>query len=510
MTLAPSLGGVVCDWLEANLVHGPGDVQGQPLRLTDEQRRFVWRAYELREDGRRRFRRAVYSRRKGCAKTELAAAIACAELLGPVRFAGWGDDGEPIGKPVVSPDIPCVATAEDQAELVYGAVRVMLTEGALADEVDAGLERINLVSRPGRLYLVTSRSSSRDGARPTFCPMDETHLWSSPELLSLHKTLRRNLGKREHADPWSLETTTAYRPGEGSVAEGSHEYGQRVLSGELEDSTLLFDHLEAGDHDLATDEGLRAAVVEASGLAIGWTNIEAIVDDFRDPQTDEADGRRFWLNQVVKAADQWLDPEAWAACASDERPKPGDRIALGFDGSLYDDATALLGCRLDDGLVFVLDVWEKPAGRAALGWEVPRGGVDAAVHLAMGTFDVTRFYLDPPYWQAELDRWHGQWGEVVVAWWTNRDRQMALALERLHTAAVTGDLTHDGNATLARHVGNARVRETRAGTLIRKERPRSQHKIDAAVAAALAYEARADAIAAGALKPAPSREAIFL
>ena len=35
-------------------------------------------------------RRAVYSRPKGRAKTELAAFIACAEALGPVRFAGWG------------------------------------------------------------------------------------------------------------------------------------------------------------------------------------------------------------------------------------------------------------------------------------------------------------------------------------------------------------------------------------------------------------------------------------
>src|SRR4051794_3844515 len=80
----PTLGRVVCDWMETYLVHGPGDIEGRPLRLTDEQRAFLWRVYELRPDGRRRYRRAVYSRRKGVAKTELAAAISCAELLGPV------------------------------------------------------------------------------------------------------------------------------------------------------------------------------------------------------------------------------------------------------------------------------------------------------------------------------------------------------------------------------------------------------------------------------------------
>jgi hypothetical protein len=41
-------------------------------------------------------RRAVFSRPKGRAKSELAAMLACCELLGPCRFAGWDADGRPI------------------------------------------------------------------------------------------------------------------------------------------------------------------------------------------------------------------------------------------------------------------------------------------------------------------------------------------------------------------------------------------------------------------------------
>lgn len=512
MSLPATLGPQVVEWMESCLVHGPGDVQSRPYRLTDEHKAFVWRAYELRDGGRRRYRRAVYSRRKGVAKTELAAAIACAELLGPVRADGFDAAGLPVGVEVASPDIPAVATAEDQAELVYGAARVMLTDGPLAEQVDAGLERIHVAGRPGSMYLVTSRSSSREGARPTFTPMDETHLWSTPQLINLHRTLRRNLGKREAADPWSLETTTAFRPGEGSVAEASHDYGARVMAGEVSDPTLLFDHLEAShEWDITTDEGLRSAIAEASGLALDFTNVDAIVDDFRDPQTDEADARRFWLNQVVKATDQWLDPEVWRSRAmSSETLEPDEKISLGFDGSMYDDATALVGCRLSDGLLFPLGVWERPEGRAAATWEVPRLEVDARVHEAFNTYTVVRFYLDPPFWQTELERWHGEWGDVVASFWTNRDRAMAVALERFHTAANTGELTHDGNPTLTRHVANTRRRETRSGVLVRKEHPKSDRKIDAAVAAVLAFEARADALAAGALRPEPSREAIFL
>jgi len=44
------------------------------------------------------------------------------------------------------------------------------------------------------------------------------------------------------------------------------------------------------------------------------------------------------------------------------------------------------------------------------------------------------------------------------------------------------------------------VKETPQGTILRKDRPKSRKKIDAAVAAVLAYEARGDAIADGRMK----------
>ena len=46
---------------------------------------------------------------------------------------------------------------------------------------------------------------------------------------------------------------------------------------------------------------------------------------------------------------------------------------------------------------------------------------------------------------------------------------------------------------------NAQVREVRGGYWLTKERAGSPNKIDAAVAAVLAYEARCDAVSAGAL-----------
>src|SRR5690348_7610072 len=87
----PSLGDQVCEWIEEHLVFGPGDLVGQPAQIDDEKRALIWRIYEVYpkghpQAGRRRFKRAALSLRKGSAKTELAAWIAAVELHpdGPV------------------------------------------------------------------------------------------------------------------------------------------------------------------------------------------------------------------------------------------------------------------------------------------------------------------------------------------------------------------------------------------------------------------------------------------
>ena len=78
------MGPYVCKWIDQYLVHTEGDYFGQPFRLRPWQKRFLWRAYELNPDGTRRYTRGLLGLAKGNGKSELAAAIACAELAGPV------------------------------------------------------------------------------------------------------------------------------------------------------------------------------------------------------------------------------------------------------------------------------------------------------------------------------------------------------------------------------------------------------------------------------------------
>jgi hypothetical protein len=516
----PTLGPQVCDWIEANLVFGPGDLRGQPAVIDEETRALIARMYELYPkghtlEGRRRFKRVGISLAKGLAKTEKAAWIAAAELSdsAPVRCVDWAWNKkrrlwEPIGGPVSDPYIPMVAYTEEQSdELAYAALRVVLDEGPLRDDFDIGLERIMRKKGDGKAVSLSAAPSARDGARTTFAVMDETHWWTSDRLRQSQQTMLNNLAKRKIAQPWALEITTAPEPGTGSVAEATMDYAKAVDEGRIKDSSLFFFHRQASDeHDLTTREGARAAVIDASGPAASWRDIDAIVNMWDDPTTDRAFWERVWCNRLVQSSAQAFDVERWAKLADEDLPaKPGDQIVLGFDGAQFHDASGLIATHLRTGYQWVAGLWECPPGRKD--WQVPASEVDEVVRATFKRYKVWRLYADPPYWQSWIAKWRGEFGEDrVMEWWTNRRRQMTAALESFDTAIREGSMSHSGDPRLKRHLANSRRHnieqrdeEGRQMWLIRKDRQDSPKKIDLAMAAVLSWEARTDAISEGVL-----------
>ncbi|OEV28689.1 hypothetical protein AN220_00645 [Streptomyces nanshensis] len=262
---------------------------------------------------------------------------------------------------------------------------------------------------------------------------------------------------------------------------------------------MLYDCVEApGTVTIkSTDEQIRAALKISYGDS-SWVDVNSILAAIRDPRTPEHDSYRFYFNQIKESIDTWITSDIWADRVDITLPvRKGDQIAIGFDGSLYDDTTAMIGCRLTDGKLFVIGVW-NPADNNG---EVDVGAVDTAMRNAMKEYRVAWVYADPYYWQDVIDRWSVAFGEkIVFKFPTNRVKAMAEAVERFHTATVTGQLIHDGDTVLAWHIGNALTKETPQGLILRKDKPKSKNKIDAAIAAILAYEARGDAIADGRLK----------
>ena len=526
-----SLGWLAVWWIENNCVHGPGDVQGLPVILDDEFTAFVVDVYAVDDEGRRLYDSAFMSRAKGRAKSELAGFLVLFEALGPARFSHWATVGEtyeyaghvytfaesePVGVPVTAPFIRCLATEETQAGNTYDNVHYNLTEGPLGEGLPrdaAGLTRIFLPGG-GEIIPSTASNSAKDGGRETFTVFDETHLYNRPELKRMYQTVRRNLAKRKIAEPWSLETSTMYMPGEKSVAEETHELAKMIREGKVKRQRLLFDHREAdADVDLTDEAQVRAALHETYGPFAGMMDLDRIIAEIYDPRNDPSDSRRYYFNQPTSARDAWVSAPEWNSCYKDVEVKPGDEVTLGFDGSRkrsrgVTDATALVGCRVSDGHVFEIKIWEQPDGPAGEDWAVPVDQVDYEVTKAFETYKVVGFFADPARWESYVAKWEASYGKQLkakaslsnpVSWWMtgNRSYLVVRAVEQFATAVLDRELTHDGALALTRHVLNARRRVGRSGVTIAKAHPDSRDKIDGAVSAVLAYQARLIALSKG-------------
>jgi phage terminase large subunit-like protein len=112
---------------------------------------------------------------------------------------------------------------------------------------------------------------------------------------------------------------------------------------------------------------------------------------------------------------------------------------------------------------------------------------------------------DPPKWATELETWaeeHRLPGatvedrERVIAFDTNSPTRMARAVDRFLTAYREGSLSHTGDERLSAHIAAAHLKKVRATAEDDDQRTMyvivkgdDGRKIDAAIAAVLAYEA---------------------
>jgi hypothetical protein len=529
-------------WIETFTVHGPGDVVGEPTVFVDEYAGFVVDCYALDADGRRLYDSAFFSRPKGCDKSGLAAKLALLEGLGPCRFAGYATGGEtyeflgqvytykpgePMGRAVTTPYVRVMATEEGQTGNVYDTIYYNLTDdnaplSALrAYGLDPGLTRI-ILPYGGEITPSTSGAASKDGGKETFVVFDESHLYNTPQLVQMHATVSRNLVKRRKmSEGWYIETTTMFAPDGKSVAEKTFDLANQIFEGKVKRPRAMFDHRWGDVPNLADEEDLRRGLREAYGDALQWVDLNGLVDSVFDPRQTETASRRYFLNVIVASENAWITPDEYKR-VSTHTPKleKGDVITLGFDGSKNDDATALVACRVSDRALFLIAIDELPDGPEADGWTVNREKFDKAVSDAFRDYEVVGFFADPPHWQDYVDAWNREYGDQLtvnasakhaIEWWTNRDTAMILALERLHDAITEQSMSFEDpetplGAILRRHVQNARNWPRRGGFVIGKDRRGSAKKIDAAMAAVLAFEAAAEFVNA----PKPKKKNNFV
>lgn len=452
----PTLGYEVGEWIESHVVIPDGYNAGRPFLLTDEMWRFLLRYYRLYEhaapypapDGLL-FTGGQLRRSQKWGKDPFGASIILAEALGPTRFDGWNAAGEPVGRPYPTPLIVCLGTAEDQTDNTWRPLLSMIRMGPLVDlpNMDAGQTRVELPGG-GRIEPVTTSAKARLGAPLTFLTMTESHLFTlQGGFRRVAAAVKRNVAGMDGR--W-LELTNAYDPTEGSEAQVTAESG---------DPRVLVDNIESHRVDDLTDvEAVYRELLRQYGDSArergGWVNIRGrIMDEMASKRHLPADKRRFFLNEIVVGESVLVDPIKWDLYAVDDQLQPGDQIALGFDGSKYQDATALVAARRGDGRLFCLRIWERPAD--ALSWTVPAVEVDETLRAVFGAYRVGYLYADPYRWQSYLDLWSARWPKQIVEFPTNVEQRMDKAIERFSTAFAGGQVTHDGDERLAWHMKNA-------------------------------------------------------
>lgn len=429
-----------------------GAGQGKPFRLRPWQVEILRGLYPERG---RRPRQGLLALPRGNGKTALAAVLALYGL--------YADEVE-------SPQVVIVAANEDVAGHVMKAARRMIElSPELAARTHLLKDSIRTPLNNGELMTAASTVAALQGFDPSLQIVDELHVVTA----DVWEAVSSAAGKRDRSLTLAISTP--------SDSQDSVMY-ELVKHGRAGGDPSFYFREFAAPAGCAIDD--RDAW-RAANPALGDFLYEDALDAILPPKTREAAFRRYRLGQWVGAAESWLPFGAWDLRATARQLVDGEKIVLGFDGSASGDSTALIACTLD-GHVQPLGIWNNPGEP---GWRVPRADVDAAVRDAFDRFDVVELAADPWGWRSEIETWAQEFGERrVVEYNTGFRNRMGPAADRLYAAVMGGDVTHDGDPILALHVAQTVATQTAVGAIVHKDKRNSTRKIDAAVAAIVAFD----------------------
>lgn len=515
-----SLGWEVLRWTRTWLVNPDS---GKPWEFTPEQARFILWLYAVDKHGKRIYKKAVLQRLKGWGKDPVAVAIGLCELLGPVIFDGWRENGRPKGRRRRTSLVQIVAVNKDQGlkNAMHFAPDIIPKRTIEEYNLEVQKEIVQIKGRPGcRLEAVSSSDRGAEGNRPHFAILDEIHHWvPSRGGEALYETIRNNVKKVKGT---VLAITNAYVPGEDSILERIRYAVDQFHAGLAADPGWLYDSLEAHP-DAPFDMNWGPHIVRmCAGDSHEWVGIEDAAEDFADTSMGASRQQRMWYNRIVAAEDAVWSEAEWDAIRAEGMTgtksdlSPGDEIVLGFDGGKTDDATALVAIRLRDKLVVPLAIWQRPGQkkRGDDAWEVDRTEVSGEVHQAFFNYKVKAFYADVALWESEIRDWSDNYRKTLLVEATAksaigydmRGNKQALVLghEALMTFVRQHRILHNGDKRLRNHALNAkRDADNPYGVSFRKESSESPKKVDAYAATLLAFLAMNAVLESN--KPDPNR-----
>lgn len=488
-----TLGDAVIEWAMTYLVHA---VTGEPWVPLPEHEHFIHCLYAIDENGNWLYNQAYMRRARGTGKSPLAAVICAIELCGPCRFGGWDEDGYPIGIPEPVPQVQIMATSIEQTKPIFDILEASFSDDARAEYgLEFGKEQIVKNGRHrGRLNVIANNPRALRGFRPTFVAVDETS-----ELVDGnkgHESIKRingNLRKNPGGRARRLDLSNAFVPGEDSVAERlTSDWSKQMEKWGY--SHILLDSLEANPNlSLVNAVELREAIRQAAGDAT-WLDIETLARAASIPGEPLAGFRREHLNQITSEEDSLIHAHVFDRQAIAAPLQPGDRITLGFDGSLSGDGTAIVGFRLSDRS-FHLIHYQEPNKDPE--WRVDEEQVDEEFRIAMGRYKVWGAACDVHPFESWVHAWNRDFGDAMKVSASSagpliRDnrserRDLTLGCQSLVGEIESGKIHFFPSYRIKAHWLHAKRAENRYGFSFRKETKNSTKRVDIVAACLMAY-----------------------
>jgi len=384
-------------------------------------------------------------------------------------------------------EIYSLASEKEQARIVFGDTKKMVERNPeLMEMVKLYRDAIEVPST-GSVYRVRSaEDSSAEGYSPTAVIYDELHTAKSRKLFDV---MSLAMGARKSSQLISITTSgvkTESISGQDTIAYTLYQYGQQVARGEVDDKSFFMSWWESPiEADYKDPETWRIANP-------GFGDINS-AEDFESAvkRTTENEFKTKRLNNWVSSQSAWLPTGTWESCEQEFQLDPEDEYVLGFDGSFSGDATVIVGCTVpkEDKLptVFMVKAWEKDENIHDRDWRVNIQEVEETlVEFTREYPKVREVACDPYRWQRSMESLADQ-GLPIVEFPSTSARRMIPACASIYDAVVDGQMHHDGDPTLARHIDNAVVKTDNLGTRIVKDKRSSSRRIDAAVAAVIAF-----------------------
>jgi phage terminase large subunit-like protein len=387
--------------------------------------------------------------------------------------AGFGLCGL-VADGVMGAQVLPIASDQRQARIIQNTARRMVQlEPELSTRIQIYKDYLYVPETDSVFMALPADPGALQGWDPSLAIVDELHVVTD----DVYEAMAARAGKRDHSLLLAISTPPPI--GDDGVMRRLVDHGR-----EGNDPSFYFAEFAAPAGCALDDEA-------------AWEIANPALDDFlhRDalratlpPKMRENAFRRYRLGQWVAVDAAWLPDGAWAACTDATVAIPdGAEVVLAFDGSFNGDCTVLTVATVAERPhVDLVELWD------AAGTQVPIVDVEAAIRAACRRWRVLEIAADPFRWARSLQLLDGE--GLPILEYPQSPGRMTPATSRFYEAVVNGVLTHSGDSRLARHVGNAVLREDARGARLAKERKDSPRRIDAAVAAVMAHD-RAAALA---------------